>query len=318
MTLLGQLRQSYSELQDLFAYIRNKNDIQAYQDFLADDRIRDAFYKKLSLFSRYFFHALRSDAVYNAMDEGEIRQYKRALRNYQKLRRDVKIIYNDGIDFKEYEPQMRKLMDTYVTAEKVEAVTKPVDIMDKLGVEEEINSLYSPKSKAEAIISKLNKSLSEHYDRNPVLVERFRKRINRILEDYRNRRINEVELLEQTRKASDDYRGGETLATYPKQIQNKPRVQAVYDLLQKHLSGKDESGETQAFAELAGKVIEGAGKHIKVGYQDNPDVKKSIEQEIYTTWFEYCNHRGIDVDLNKLDKLMPILIKTIRSQDWGL
>jgi len=149
-------------------------------------------------------------------------------------------------------------------------------------------------------------------------VERFRKRLNQILEAYKTKRLTETEYLNDMQKALEDYQSGKPLTTYPQKIQNKPRAQVVYDLLQKHLSGKDESGETQAFAELAEKVIEGAGKHIKVGFQDNPDVKNSIEQEIYTTWFEYCNRHGIDADLEKLDELMPILFKTIKSQDWGL
>ena len=317
MTLLGELRTSYTHLQDLFAPLGERADIVAYQNYLADDKRRDTFYKKLSYFSRNFAHALQSDAVYAAMEADEIERYKHALRNYQKLRRDVKIMYNDSVDFQEYEPQMRKLIDTYVTAENIQPITEPVNIMNKLAFEQELDKLTSPASKAEAIRNRIGRSLSEEYNRHPVYVEQFRKRLNQLFEAYKTKRLTETEYLKGMETAMDDYRTKKPMSKYPKTIQDKPREQALYDLLQKHLNADKTFQDTDRFGELAEQVIQGAQKHIKVDFQNNPDVQNRIKQEILVTWYNFCTEQGVNVDLNRLSEIMPQLIKTIKGQEWS-
>ncbi|MEL7654551.1 MAG: HsdR family type I site-specific deoxyribonuclease, partial [Bacillota bacterium] len=157
VAVVGSLKQAYSNLVSIFKSVKNKNDKEEYEIILADDEIRDDFYLELSQFGKYLGIALESEHVYNALGENELLHYKRELKFYQELRAAVKLRYSDAIDFNEYEPKMRNLMDTYIAAEEVINITAPVDILNEQEFEEEIQRLGSPRAKADAIRTRMTK-----------------------------------------------------------------------------------------------------------------------------------------------------------------
>ncbi len=67
---------------------------------------------------------------------------------------------------------MQKLMDNYIAAEDVIRITNPVDILDKKGFEEELNRLGSPRAKADAIRTRMTKSISAKWDENPCILQK--------------------------------------------------------------------------------------------------------------------------------------------------
>ena len=131
ISVVGLLRQYYTDLINIFISIKNKEDTEEYEVLLENEEIRKQFYSTLSNFSRYLKLALQSERVYNSLNEDEINKYKKDFKFYQELRRSVKIRYSDTIDHKEYESKMQKLMDNYIAAEDVIRITNPVDILDK-------------------------------------------------------------------------------------------------------------------------------------------------------------------------------------------
>ena len=64
--------------------------------------------------------ALASDEFYEEFTTQQIGYYKSELKKYQSLRISVQFRYAEVVSYKEYEPRIKKLLDTYIDAEGAE------------------------------------------------------------------------------------------------------------------------------------------------------------------------------------------------------
>ena len=144
------------------------------------------------------------------------------------MRRSVKIIYSDTIDHKEYESKMQKLMDNYIAAEDVIRITNPVDILDKKGFEDELGRLGSPRARADAIRTRMTRSINTRWDENPLYYKKFSERIEEALQAYKDKRISEKEYFDRMNEIKEDYQKGDSGIEYPDSIKNQPDAQAFY------------------------------------------------------------------------------------------
>ena len=71
------------------------------------------------------------------------------------------IPYCDAIDNAEYEPLMQNLLDTHLSVAGLKKITSPIDILNKDDFEKELEELGSLRSKADAIASRMTRSISE-------------------------------------------------------------------------------------------------------------------------------------------------------------
>ena len=81
--------------------------------------------------------------------------------------------YGDSIDNREYEPLMQNLLDVHLSVEGLKRITEPVDILDRDAFEKELNELGSLRAKADAIRTRLAKSINTKYQENPAYYEKF-------------------------------------------------------------------------------------------------------------------------------------------------
>jgi len=121
---IKKLPQKHSELWDIFKTIANKRDAEAYQQLLKDEAIRVLFYDKLAAFAKGLKLALSSIQFHKEVEEKVINRYKEDLAMFLKLRLAVVERYSDEIDYKQYEGQIQKLIDTHITTEKIETITE--------------------------------------------------------------------------------------------------------------------------------------------------------------------------------------------------
>jgi type I restriction enzyme R subunit len=295
ISIVGKLRESYSNVVAIFKGIKNKQDKEEYELLLGDEALRNDFYNQLSNFGKYLGIALESEHVYNAIGEDDIKLYKREFKFYQELRASVKLRYSDTIDHKEYEAKMRNLMDTYIAAEDIIQITAPVDILNEKEFEDELMRLGSPRAKADAIRTRMTKRISEKWDENPAYYKKFSERIEEIIEQYKEKRISELEYLEKMRNVMNDFRKGYSGTTYPEKIKHNIHAQAFYGVVKEVLEDERyyEAGDTELVAEdgpiynyegiladIAMEVDVIIERHCKVDWHDNPDVHKKISQEI--------------------------------------
>jgi type I restriction enzyme R subunit len=313
ISIIGSLRQYYSDLWQIFAPIENKNDREEYEVCLEDEERREEFYGVLSNFGRNLGIALESEKIYNTLPPEELQKYKKDFKFFQDLRKSVKLRYSDTIDHKEYEAKMQKLMDNYIAAEEVIRITNPVDILNAKAFEEELERLQSKRAKADAIRTRLTKSVHAKWDENPSYYKKFSERIQEAIQEYKDKRISEAEYLNRMKDIMNDYRRGESSERYPEIIKENRNAQAFYGVTKDILSETTETAasyDTNTLGDLALKIDEIIQEHQKVDWHDNVEIHNRIAQELDDLLFDFKEKHNLDIDFDTIDKIIE-QIKTV-------
>lgn len=311
MSSVGTLRDSYTRLVELFAAVRNKADAEEVEVFLADDKIREDFYNLLCAFGKTLNLVLNSEQAYAAVPKDELKKYQSTFIFFAKVRRSVKIRYCDAIDNSEYEPLMQNLLDTHLSVAGVRQITSPIDILNKDDFETELDELGSLRAKADAITSRMTKSISEKYDENPAYYDSFSKRIKDALDQYKEQVITEAEYLAKMRTIMEDYHAGRSSISYPESIKNNVHAQAFYGVLSAILDDdKSASVEPDFVAEIAAEITKIIAKHSQVDWTNNKTIHDRISQDIDDLFYEYEKTRGMKLSFDVVDKIIEN-VKTV-------
>ena len=308
---LGQLRTAYTNLIDIFTDIKNLDDTEAVEVALADEKRREQFYNLLCAFGRALNLALNSEQVYAALPGEERKKYQDCFVFFSKVRRSVKIRYCDAIDNSEYEPLMQNLLDTHLSVAGLKQITSPVDILNKDDFEQELEELGSLHAKADAITSRLSKSISAKYEENPAYYDSFSKRIKDALDQYKEKVISEAEYLAKMRSILEDYRSGKSSVSYPERIKHNVHAQAFYGVITALFDDAQIEGMTPDFAaEIAEEITAIIAKHSCVDWTNNQTIHNRISQDIDDLFYAYEKSRGLVLSFDLIDKVIEN-VKTV-------
>lgn len=311
ITVVGELREAYSQLCDLFIGVKNKNDTNEYEDILADEDLRNDFYNLLCKFGKALAIVVNSEKAYEAVPRDEINRYKSEFIMFSKIRKSVKLRYADAIDNKEYEPIMQNLLDQNLSVTGLKIIAAPVDILDSDGLEKQLNELGTARSKADAIRSRMTKSISEKYDENPAYYDNFSKKIKEALELYKKQVISEAEYLAKMTKIMEEFRSGKTELKYPDRIKDNVHAQAFYGVVSAIL---DEviplSDNRDAVAALSAEITEIIKEYSKIDWTSNTDIHKKISHALDDILYDYSDNNGWNLSFETMDKIIDN-VKTI-------
>lgn len=311
MSSVGNLRDSYTRLIELFTAVRNKADTEEVEVFLADDKVREDFYNLLCSFGKALNLVLNSEHAYAAVPKSELKKYQDTFVFFAKVRRSVKIRYCDAIDNSEYEPLMQNLLDTHLSVAGIRQITSPINILNKDDFEKELDELGSLRAKADAITSRMTKSISEKYDENPAYYESFSKRIKEALDQYKTKVITEAEYLAKMRTIMEDYHAGRSSISYPESIKNNVHAQAFYGVLSAIFDEDNATNITPDFiAEIAKEITKIVAKHSQVDWTNNKIIHDRISQDIDDLFYEYEKTRDLKLSFDVIDKIIEN-VKTV-------
>lgn len=234
---IKKLPQKHSDLWDIFKTIANKRDAEAYQQLLKDEAIRVLFYDKLAAFAKGLKLALSSIQFHKEVEEKVINRYKEDLTMFLKLRLAVVERYSDEIDYKLYEGQIQKLIDTHITTEKVETITELVNIFDKDKFQQEVENTTGKAAKADKIASRTAKHITEKIDEDPAFYKKFSQMLRETIADYEAKRINEVQYLSRVQDIMNNVLA-HTDNDIPEQLKERDVAKAFYGLTVEALSEK--------------------------------------------------------------------------------
>jgi type I restriction enzyme R subunit len=275
---IGEVKTFYSHLQDLFKPVANKNDQESYQIFLADENKRKNFYEYLSLFARALKLTLSSDKSDEVLTEQEINQYKRSMKFYSELRHAIKIRYQEEVNFGKYEREMQKLLDTFISANEVNQLTKLVNIFEE-DFDKELQRLVGDNAKADTILSATAKIARENHEQNPNFYDKLSQKIEQIIQEYREGRMSEEDKL----KYAKDIRAMlmskqiDEVSRYPIEISDKSCAKALYDNLQEVMDTLAPKEFIKTILQID-EIFKTASK--KPDWQHNSDVRNQIDQSI--------------------------------------
>lgn len=308
---LGQLRTAYTNLIDIFTDVKDLGDTEAVEVALADEKKREQFYNLLCAFGRALNLVLNSEQAYAALPGEERKKYQDRFVFFSKVRRSVKIRYCDAIDNSEYEPLMQNLLDTHLSVAGLKQITNPVDILNKDDFERELEELGSLRAKADAITSRLSKSISAKYEENPAYYDSFSKRIKDALDQYKEKVISEAEYLAKMRSIMEDYHTGKSSVSYPERIKHNVHAQAFYGVITALFDDAQVEGMTPDFAaEIAEEITAIIAKHSRVDWTNNQTIHNRISQDIDDLFYAYEKNRGLVLSFDLIDKVIEN-VKTV-------
>ena len=311
MSAVGELREAYSQLCGLFSDMRDKSDMNAYEDKLADEDLRMEFYNLLCKFGKALAIVVNSEKAYEAVPRDEMQTYKADFIMFSKIRKSVKLRYADAIDNKEYEPLMQNLLDQNLSVTGLKIISAPVDILDSDGLEQQLKELGTARAKADAIRYRMTKSISEKYDENPAYYDSFSKKIKEALELYRNQVISEAEYLAKMTKIMEEYRSGKTELTYPERIKDNVHAQAFYGVVSAILDEVIPIADNRdVIADLSADITEIIREYSKVDWTSNIDIHKKISHALDDLLYDYSDQNGWDLSFEIMDKIIDN-VKTI-------
>ena len=311
MDAVGQLRTAYTNLVDLFTDVKNLEDSEAVEVSLANEKKREDFYNLLCTFGRALNVVLNSEQVYAAIPRDELKNCQNTFIFFAKVRRSVKIRYADAIDNSENEPLMQNLLDTHLSVAGLKQITNPVDILNKDDFERELEELGSLRAKADAITSRLSRSISTKYDENPAYYESFSKRIKDALDEYKEKVISEAEYLAKMKSIMEDYHAGKSTVSYPDRIKHNVHAQAFYGVITALFDDAQVAEMTPEFAaEIAEDITAIIANHSQVDWTNNQTIHDRISQDIDDLFYAYEKERGLMLDFDLIDKIIEN-VKTV-------
>lgn len=311
MSAIGNLRSAYTQLVELFAPVGSISDAEAVEVFLADDKMRQDFYTLLCAFGRALHLVLNAEQAYNALSKEERQKYQDTFIFFSKVRRSVKLQYCDAIDNAEYEPLMQNLLDTHLSVAGLKKITSPIDILNKDDFEKELEELGSLRSKADAIASRMTRSISEKRDENPAYYDSFSKRIRDALALYKEKVISEAEYLAKMRTIMEDYHAGRSTVSYPARIKNNVHAQAFFGVLTALFDEVEDERITPDFvAEVSEEITKIVASHSQVDWTNNKTIHDRISQDIDDLFYKYEKEHGLKLSFDLIDKIIDN-VKTV-------
>jgi type I restriction enzyme R subunit len=310
---LAELPQKHSDLRELFKSLPNDQDQEAYERLLSDEALRERFYTRLSAFSRALGLALSTVAFHEQNSPERIARYKNDLKFFQMLRRSVQRRYQEVIDYDEYEPRIRKLLNQHVGTAEVELVVKPLNLFDAEEREAELERLGSDSAKADAIAHATKKVISEKMKEDPAFYQKFSRMLQDVIDAWRQRRISDAEYLVKARDIDEKVttRTGDDM---PPQLAHEEVAKAFFGEVREVFKGyaSDALDVNMLAADAALAIDRIVQERRCVDWVHNVDVQNRMKTEIEDYLFALKDENNIALTLEDIDRILDECIEIAR------
>jgi type I restriction enzyme R subunit len=318
---IAKLPRLHSDLWDLFKEVKNRRDEEAYEVLLGDDALRELFYQRLARYGKTLGIALSSEKFIMSTPVARLMQYKNDLRRFQNLKAAVKLRYAEAIDYRDYEPKIKKLLDTHIQANEVIQLNRPVNIFDEkmfLEVKEERGVYVSrtTAAKADSIAHATKRAINEKMEEDPALYEKFSKLIQQAIDDFKAKRISDLEYLKKVTEVRNKvvHRVREDV---PEKLAGKEDAPAFYGILKPFFQAHQldsalcDDVSTDTALAVHGILL----RHWKVHFWDDFDAQKRAMNDIDDYLYdEIKGSRGIELSLDQMDEIIDRSMQLARHR----
>ena len=318
---IAKLPQHYSELWDIFKEVKNKHDEEAFEVLLADESLREDFYDVLSQYSKTLGIALSTDKFIMEIDEDKLKKYKDDLKRFQNLKASVKLRYAESIDYRDYEPKIQKVLNTHIHANEVVQLNEPVNIFDDQGFEDVkqgqgIHSKKSTASKADTIAHATRRVITEKMDEDPAFYQNFSKLIQQAIDDFRARRISDLDYLSKVSDIRDKVVSRQH-DDMPDNIQGNDEACAYFGLIKPFLLKYElpENELDSISAETALAIQSTIDRHWKVDFWNDDEAKNAAINDIDDYLYDDVKSKyQISLSIEQMDEIIEKTMHVAKSR----
>ncbi|MEQ9277951.1 MAG: HsdR family type I site-specific deoxyribonuclease [Balneola sp.] len=300
---IEKLPERHSHVWDVFKGMDRSLDIQKYEEFLDDEALRDEFYDRVSIFSRTLKLALSTFDFLQDTDPKKVNEYKEDAKFFMSLRASIKARYSDVVDYRQYEKQVQKLIDTHVTSSEIVKLTDQVNIFDREKFEEELAKVEGDAARADRIASRTQKTISMVMEEDPALYKKFSEMLMQTINDWKERRLSDAQYLNKVKEIMEKVRSRSD-SEVPEELEGKKLAHAVYGVVNEVFKVEEESVNYSAHSTLMGlKIDEIIQNHLVVDWQHKTDVKNAMRQDIDDYLFSFRSG-GIELTIEEIDTII--------------
>jgi type I restriction enzyme R subunit len=206
---------------------------------------------------------------------------------------------------------MQKLLDTFISADEVNQLTKLVNIFDE-EFEKELERVVGDNARADSILSATTAVITEKRESNPAYYDKLSKRIQEIIEEYREKRLTEEEKLKHAKEIRDLLLKDEVEeeSNYPESIKHNTHARAFYDNLEEcfseamnnvderilvaeesdYVNKPQDSLLTQTVMKIV-EIFQEASR--KPDWKNNSDMRNKIEGQIEELFWDIEDNYGV-------------------------
>lgn len=304
---IKKLPQKHSELWDIFKGVGNKRDAEAYQRHLRDEAVRVLFYEKLAAYARILKLALSSIQFHRDTEEKTVQRYKDDLVFFINLRLAVVQRYSDAIEYKQYEGQIQKLIDTHVQTDGVRPITGLVNIFDKTQFQEEVEKTIGEAAKADKIASRTAKHISVKMEEDPAFYKKFSDMLKETIKAYEAARLSESQYLSQAKNIMESVLS-KTDSDIPESLKDRDVARAFYGIAREGFADKfkEDAALKNTATDLAMATDDIIRKGLKVDWQSpgNIDIQKKMIHQIGDYLIDEVRDKyGIALSFEEIDAI---------------
>ncbi|MBU4486261.1 MAG: type I restriction endonuclease subunit R [Candidatus Delongbacteria bacterium] len=316
---IEKLPQKFSNLWDVFKTVKYSYDEEAYEVYLADQSVREEFYELLRDFGKTLAIALSSDRFLNEADEKTISRYKNDYKKFDKLRTSVRARYAETIDYRDYEPKIKKLLDTHIQANEVIQLNKPVNIFDdtEFNMVKEEQAVYgkTTASKADSIAHAIKRVTTEKMEDDPAFYEKFSKLIQDVIDLFRSQRITESEYLRKVIEIRNKV-VGKFHDDVPEQLSINEEAAAFYGVIMPlFVKNKSDKEIESTITEIALEIQRVLKVHQKVHFWEDEDELNQAINEIDDYLFDVViKEKGIGLTVDQMDQIIEKSLQVARHR----
>ncbi|UPM52448.1 type I restriction endonuclease subunit R [Gottfriedia acidiceleris] len=209
------------------------------EELKANEPKRVALYKMVSLLIRSYANIANEmiEAGYTKLQAEEIKSYVAYI---EKVRAEVKLSSGDYIDLKVYEPAMRHLIDSYISAEDSEILSafddmSLIDLIVARG-EDALNNLPPNMKKnneavAETIENNVRRIIIDESSTNPKYFDKMSQLLDEIIRERKQSVIDYQAYLAKIVELSSKVKKPEESTTYPMGVRKSPALRSLFDNL---------------------------------------------------------------------------------------
>jgi type I restriction enzyme R subunit len=314
---IRKLPQLHDQLWDLFKPVKNKKDMEQFEQLLADEAVRQDFYERLRSFSRCLHICLSSDKLLEVFDDDKIDAMKRDWKQFNELRRSVQLRYQEVVDLKEFEPKIQKLLDEHVVAMPAVTIIELVNINDPSALTAVLQEQgISEASKADRIASATRRAITERMDEDPAFYRQFSELLEETIQAYREKRLSERDYLNNIVEVADKVARKDRGSEVPAALRENDDAQAFYGLLKGKLNHHEEHEiPPDEVADIALMVIDLISKHHIVDVWSNEVAQNKMRNAIDDYFFDILrDEKGLELPVNLVDDLQQKIMDLARAR----
>jgi len=263
------LKQRHADVFSMFPKDLDRSDIEPWILALEKEDVRAIFHAR----HRAFYKALEQ-----LLPDPRALTFLQDFAWLRRVRREAATHYQtEDTELPDCSEKVRELIDRHVKGEEVKLLLEPVPIMsDRFS--EEVKKLKDPRAKASRMEHAIQRTITVKLHEDPVFYESVRERLERIIVERRDQRIDDAQEFKLLMAVRDDIKQGHSEDADSLGI--KKEAFPFYGLLKKHVAEDANSGAAAKLAELSEAVFDALKHEAVIDWSQKEDVQREMRRKI--------------------------------------